>query len=70
MLNPSLEARYYSRGRLSFFGSGVQPTLVLLFDVVFVKCFGNIELNSEVTGSDSLDIPFDIVVLLNLLNVV
>jgi len=67
ILNPALEARYYRRGRCI---KRANPSIVHFLDVVLEEIYWNIELNGKVTGSDGFDIPFDIVVFLNFLNVV
>lgn len=43
---------------------------MLLLFIILEESLGNIKLNGEVTGSDSLDVPLNVVVFLNLLDVV
>ena len=46
------------------------PRLFDLILPILIELRANIKLNCEVSWSDSLDIPFDIIILLSLLNIV
>ena len=70
LLNPVLEALDARLEELALFSALVSVVLHFLVHEVFEEGWVKIELDREVTSSDSLDIPLDIVVLLHLLDVV
>ena len=69
-LDPVLEALDARLEELALFSALASVVLHLLVHEVFEEGWVKIELDREVTSSDSLDIPLDIVVLLHLLDVV
>jgi hypothetical protein len=72
-LNPSLEALYFRQehARWSFLVTLLYPSFSFpKLIIVVVELWSDVKFNSVVTSRDGLDIPFDIVVFLRLLNVV